>query len=396
MIIKRTIVLFSSLLIFAGCSKKDSDSSSSDDEDEELVEEQPTGVLELHSAVSEEIDKLRISEYGETGLRLAEETWDADEWGLTERFNCIGECEEGHSATAKAYLDDVLNPDAGGPVGSINESMGMFCLVGIALEDHMVDGLPEEVTDEEFTFDADALVKVDEDCGMGGDIDEGLEISITVEALEDVAYDRKMTFTIPAMEETFEFYLKNTDGMVRVATLSENDENVFGRKLVEMDLKGGTFRYEEYYRNLVEPAENDQGMAGSFSFYRGFIDLNTAEVRFLSNMGSSTYLLNNTFVSVSGKKSEDEETAGAYFARTSDEGTSLDGAFVCFEKATGDFVNATGCEESDDDRKIEWDEDEELFVAVEGKEIADWDFSDEMTIVEFDAETIYTLEPTYK
>jgi hypothetical protein len=52
---------------------------------------------------------------------------------------------------------------------------------------------------------------------------------------------------------------------------------------------------------------------GTYSFYRGFYDKYTGEIRFLANMGNSYYQTNNTFIAISGNDKETQ--AGVYLAR---------------------------------------------------------------------------------
>lgn len=393
--------LILAMTVAVSCAKKDDEETTTTSRDPD----QPAGVLALQSTIMSKVGELHLTEYGDTSLRLAETSWTETEWGTTPYFNCFGECQNG-SQTPASYLDQATDPDKSGPVGNVKESISMLCVVGAVFgTDNLdADGLPKDMTDAALTLSADAKTKLIDECGETeesvGEIEQ-YTLKGTVKSLSaDAAYDKIVTLNITTGEGemSFTFYLKNSDGKVAIASISTDESKMDGvvnsvtRSLFAYDIADGILRFEYFDRTFPKdgtPIAN----AGSFSFYRGFHDSNTKEVRFLSNMGSSNYALNNTFLSLSGN--EDQAQAGGYFARTG-EGTNLEGAFVCFNKVDGSFVNATGCDETSNDRKQAWGPTAAMWIAVEAKDFADWGLGEATSLPDFDADTMYTVEPNYK
>lgn len=391
----RTLMTISLLSAFAtSCGKKDSDDNSGGGDSK------PAGVLEAYSEVSSSAGKLNLTQYKSgTSLALADEEWDDSDWATTDRFNCFGECDG--SITAKQYVDDAINPKKPGPLGTAMESIEMLCIVGALYADDLEDGLPPVGT-KKFKITKDIIKVLEDECDAGDDVSEGLQSATLSAKTTDVSgddYDRKIVFTVDGDngEEEYPFYYKNSDDIVAIGTFEKSGDESEGsitRSVFKIDMAKKIFRMEYYSRDWPTDHENidDHG----FSFYRGFLDEDSGEVRFLSNMGNSNYQLNNTFLSLNGNEGDSEKQAGAYFARTSQEGTGLEGAFVCFKKKDGDYVNNSGCTENDDeDRKTPWSKDESLWKKVEAKEFDD--LSDKPgTLPDFNADTMFTAAPEFK
>jgi hypothetical protein len=374
----------------SACGKK----SDSDDKSKDDGISKPAGMLEAYSSIQENVDKLVITSY-DSGTSLAEEEWDAAGWEDTARFNCFDECENG-SITSSQYVADALDKEKSGPMGAVNESMSTICMVGALYADKLdEDGLPT-IGEESLSITEAVKDSLVADCGFdAGELDgaEDIELSAVVTEDESEAYDRKIIFTNSG--EEFPIYFKNSDDIVAMAQISKSgtaDDGQVTRSIFSIDLVNKIFRME-YYNRTFPDNKTPIASAGSYSFYRGVYDETAAEVRFLSNMGSSNYLLNNTFLALSANDGEIE--TGAYVARTADNTTTLDGAFVCFEKDEGSFVNSSGCTENETyDRKEVWSADSSLWKKVTAKGFAD--FGDEpVAIVDFDLTTMFTLEPNY-
>lgn len=333
---------------------------------------------------------------------LADETWTNAEW-TESRFNCYDSCSG--SASGQKFVADTLDKSKSGPMGNVQKSINSFCYVGAMLDSSKFDssGLPIDGSYPITVTDAmKAALKTD--CLMDDETITQLgsaTVSIAVEASSSTAYDKLITFAMSAggQTQTYPIYYKNSGGKIAIGQFSASGTapNVtVTHSIMVQDLNTNLFCMEHFYRTFPATADATTGgmTGGSFSYYRGFYDKNTGEVRFFSNMGNSYYQKNNTFVSISAN--ENEAQAGAYLSRTTDENTALTGAFVCFLKADGAFVNNTGCtENASEDRKTSWSKDSTLWSTVAGKTYDAWGDTP-VTIPEFDKTTMYTLEPNYK
>lgn len=391
------------------CGKKDEKSSS--------APEQAKDLNEAFSILNTSVGTLNLATYSIAALRadssgpslaLADDVWDAASWGTTQRFNWFGDGHPGTSATAREYLHDALDKNLPGPMGAVAKGFGPFCYLGVLMPASGFDsvtGLPVVGLYPVTMTDAmkEALKTT---CNMTDRDIQGIPsdgLSITVAESASASFDRRITFEIKGDSEemSYPFEFKNSAGIVAISSMEKTGTAASGRvsrMIVQQDMSTKIFRMEYYDRTFPVPARGSAiggGDVDSYSFYRGFYDGNTKEVRFFSNMGNSNFYANSTFLGLNGN--EGESQAGAYFHRTADgEGTELAGAFVCFNRTDGAFINTTGCtENSANDRKQVWTSESPLWVTVTGKGFADWGPT-VGAIPQFDATTMFTVEPNYK
>ena len=82
---------------------------------------------------------------------------------------------------------------------------------------------------------------------------------------------------------------------------------------------------------------------------------------------------------------------GSYIARYAEDSTALEGAFVCFSKVDGSFVNSTGCtENASKTRKVAWNADSALFTTIRAATSAEWALDATTEVASFTEATIAT------
>jgi hypothetical protein len=388
----RLIPIFATMIALASCGKKTSDIGS--------AAAQSKDVAALYTSITDSLSTLHITGYGTTNLNFMDETWTDNSWGTTVRFACPDTKCSGN-ITAKGALDANLDSARGGVNGTLKTKINPLCYVGalIPATEIGTDFLPVVGAKHQLSVDDVIVAKLTSNCGMSTSAATAMKTvppSLTVEDPEGDSYDRYVVFSTGGTDaKDYPFYIKNSDGYIRMAiydgnTSGSNSTHGISRVLIEKDLATDIFRFELFGR--IAATGQTESTGGDLTFSRGYLNNGTKELSFITDFGTAYYQANHTFMGLSTNSAA--ANAGAYFSRTSADSTAFTGAFVCFKKSDGTFINGTGCTDSAaDDRRRVWNSSASLFVTIDASTQASWALAATSVVKNFDASSILTLAP---
>lgn len=353
-------------------------------------------IATLYKVMATSLGAMQVTGYATT-IGFADETWTSESWGVTERFACPDSGCTG-SDTAKETINAQLDSSRGGVVGTIKKELVSLCFIGVLMPADEIDFDFLPIVASKHTLEvSDAMVaSLTSDCKLSAAEAAAYKtktVTLTIEDPVGTVYDRNLIFNSGAGDKPY--YIKNSDGMIRVAdhdsnTSGEGSTHGISRVILEKDLATDIFRYEYFARILA--TGQTEALGGKQIFSRGYVNGFTKEVSFVGDFGAAYYQINHTFIGLSANTAE--ASAGAYFSRTAASDTALTGAFVCFKKTDGTFVNSTGCtDNSFDDRKREWNTSASVFTKIAGSTQASWDLEASTGLKDFDGASLLTVAP---
>jgi hypothetical protein len=357
---------------------------------------QSTNIAALYKSMTTSLTAMQVTGYT-TSLGFADENWTSDSWGAIDRFACPDSGCTG-SDTAKETINSQLDSSRGGVLGKVKKELKNLCYMGALMPSTEIDSafLPIVATVHTVTVTDAMVINLISDCKMDSTEAATFKtktVSLTIEDPQGTAYDRYVTLNYGSGDKPY--YVKNSDGVIRVAaydsnTTGDNSTHGISRVLFEKDLATEIFRYE-YFSRIVATGQTE-ALGGDLTFSRGYINDVSKEISFVGDFGKSYYQANHTFIGLSSNMAE--INAGAFFSMTAASDIALTGAFVCFKRADGTFVNSSGCtENSAKTRKLEWKSSTPLFVTIAASTQSSWELTTTTSVKPFDGESLVTLAP---
>ena len=357
---------------------------------------QSTNIAALYKSTATSLTAMQVTGYT-TSLGFADETWTSDSWGVTDRFACPDTGCTG-SDTAKETINSQLDSSRGGVLGKVKKELKNLCYMGALMPSAEIDSafLPIVAAAHTVTVTDAMVTNLISDCKMDSTEAATFKtktVSLTIEDPQGTTYDRYVTLNYGSGDKSY--YIKNSDGFIRAAfydgsTTGDNSTHGISRVLFEKDLATEIFRYEYFSRILA--TGQTEALGGALTFSRGYINDVTKEISFVGDFGKSYYQANHTFIGLSSNTAE--INAGAFFSMTAASDKALTGAFVCFKRADGTFVNSSGCtENSSKSRKLEWKSSAAMFSTIAASAQSSWDLTAATSVKSFDGESLVTLAP---
>lgn len=321
------------------------------------------------------------------GMNLDEVTIDTEaKWETQQTFNWFDDSHEG-SATPKEFLQAALDPEqSNAPLYKMTQATSMMCIVGAMFgdDDLDADGMPKARALGTLTVDADAVSRIETECGDDFDEEVLSLIQVSVTDLTNDDYSKYIKMVIEGEETlTTHFYVGFSPTSISLLQWdeSESETPTVNRTAYKYNPQTGEFAFEYFYRVFGSTFATK-----SYNHHRVAINEQSNEARVTAVMGSSDEE-NLTFIGLNGNFEESQ--AGASFYRIGPPDVS--DQFVCVDVDDGSFVNTTGCtENADEDRLYEFNVDSVSFSSGNALEHDEWITDENVAPPAFDLDSILT------